>query len=213
MTIILSTQRDGFAVLAADRLHGGGRPDYRPKVVRHPSLPLAFAVGGLMVFPVGSRYENATTHLKEIADTITSPSELVLSRIAERVRLLFQPSMDLERDKVQVFIALVKDGKSDVGVQRVSDARIPDDRTRFIPGCGHYIIPECLWDFYRKGSHLDAMNNQTVNEPREVGRLAREAIQAGIDQERALHEDGKNKVIGGDIDVVVVTATAPPLLV
>jgi hypothetical protein len=202
MTIILSTTRQGFAVLAADRLHGGGRPGFRPKVVLHRSLQLAFAVGGLMYLPVNGRFEDATTHLHEFCDTITSPDELVVSDLAERLRVLFQPSMELEKDKVQVFIALVNDGEADVGAQWVSASHIMDDPTHFYPDCTRYLIPNHLHDFYRTGSHLNAMNESAITSLWEVGRLAREAVQAGIDQE---HNEGKHTTIGGPIDVVAVT--------
>src|SRR5271166_6211976 len=104
MTIILSTFRDRFALLAVDQWHGGGQPGNRPKVVMHPSLQLAFAVGGLMSFSVGGRYEDTTAHIRRFADTITSSDELVVSDIADRLRVLFQPPMDAMIDKVQVFI-------------------------------------------------------------------------------------------------------------
>src|SRR5262245_8078580 len=54
MTIILSTKRDAFAILAADRLHGSnaGVPVYATKVHLHATLPLAFAVGGCSWLPV-----------------------------------------------------------------------------------------------------------------------------------------------------------------
>jgi hypothetical protein len=202
MTIILCTNREKFAVLAADQLHGGGQPSPRPKVVLHRKLQLAFAVGGLMYFHVGHHYEHATTHIQEFGDTITSPDELVVSEIADRLRLLLQPAMDLADDKVQVFIALVKDGKADVGAQWVSAAHIANDPTHFYPDCTRYLIPNHLHDFYQNGPHLTAMNNQSVTSLWEVGRLAREAVQAGIDQE---HNEGKHRTIGGPIDVVAVT--------
>jgi hypothetical protein len=44
---------------------------------------LAFAVGGLMSFSVRGRYEDATTQIREFADTITSPDELVGSDIGD----------------------------------------------------------------------------------------------------------------------------------
>jgi hypothetical protein len=42
-------------------------------------------------FPVGSRYEYATTHLEEFARTITSADELIVQQIAERLCVMFQP--------------------------------------------------------------------------------------------------------------------------
>jgi hypothetical protein len=155
-----------------------------------------------MSFSVGGRYEDATTHIREFADTITSPDELVVSDIADRLRVLFQPPMDAMIDQVQVFVALVKDGRADVGAQWVSAASITDDPTRFYPGLSRYLIPTHLHEYYHTSSHLDAMNDPAVTSLWEVGRLAREAVQAGIDQER---REGKHTTIGGPVDVVALT--------
>jgi hypothetical protein len=216
MTIVLATKRADFAVVAADRQLGRGTaaPTFEPKVYLHPSLPLAFAAAGLMVFTrdLTGRTDYVTAHLEEIARGITSAEDLIAEAIAERVREQFQPAMDLARDKVQVFIALVKDGKADVGVQRVNDHRSTDDPTRFIPGCRHYIMPCELWDFYGRGDRLEALHEAPVTDPEQVARLTRGFVQEGIDQECALNADGKNKAIGGDIDVVLVTTAGARLL-
>jgi hypothetical protein len=212
MTIILSTKRDNFAVLTADRLLGThlGPLGEAMKLVRHPKLPLAFAVGGMMRFYLAPRYAWAMEHVAEFADTITSLNELVVREIAERLEKRFQDAMNVERNKMQIFIALVKDGKADLGAQWVSASTITDDPTWFYPDRSRYLIPCHLHDFYGKGALLDAMNDQAVNVPQEVGRLAREAIQAGIEQER---QEGKHTTIGGVPDVVVVTDATPPFLI
>jgi hypothetical protein len=173
---------------------------------------LAFAATGLMIFPVEGRYEYVTAHLEELARTITSADQLIVTDIAAVVRARFQPAMDLERDKVQVFIALFKNGRADVGVQRVSDHRITDDPTRFVPGCRHYIMPGELWDFYGQGARLEALHQATLADSQEVGCLTRRLMQEGIDHERTLHASGANKTIGGDLDVVLVNQAGASLL-
>jgi hypothetical protein len=208
MTMILSTKHDDFVVLAADRLIGTplGPCGERNKLVLHPQLPLAFAVGGMMKFYLASRsrYAWAMEHVADFAKTITSVDELLVEDIAKRLETLFQPAMTQERDRLQLFIGLAKNGKADVGVQIVSGQTIKDDPTRFIPGDDYYVIPECIQKFCRKGQHLNAMRNPSVTSAAEVGRLAREAIEAGIVQEAALRADGKNRVIGGRPDVVLI---------
>jgi hypothetical protein len=70
-----------------------------------------------------------------------------------------------------------------------------------------------LETFYKNGRHLLAMHDEAVTAEREVARRAREAIDAGITEERVLDADGKNKVIGGIPDVVLVNAAgASPLI-
>jgi hypothetical protein len=207
MTMILSRKRDPFAVLAADRLiatHQGPCGEVT-KLIRHPTLPLAFAVGGMMQFYLTPQYASAADHVAEFSGTITAVDQLVVADIARGLEARFQAAMTTEKDRLQLFIALVKDGKADVGVQIVSSPTITEDPTRFIPGDDYYVIPECIQEFCRKGPHLNAMRDQGLASPAEVGRLAREAIAAGILQEASLHGDGRNRVIGGRPNVVFVT--------
>lgn len=214
--MILSTKRDDFLVLSADRLiatHQGPCGEVN-KLVLHPRLPLAFAVGGMMRFYLASRsrYALAMVHVAEFAETITSVDELLVEEIARRLGILFQPAMTQEKNKLQLFIGLVKNGKADVGVQIVSSPTIRDDPTRLILGDDYYVIPECIQGFFRQGQHLNAMRNPSVTSAAEVGRLAREAIEAGIVQEASLHSDGKNRVIGGRPDVVLVAGDGTSVL-
>jgi hypothetical protein len=209
MTMIFSCKRDDFVVLAADRLLGNslGPSGERKKLVLHPRLPLAFAVGGMMKFYLASTssYAWAMDHVAEFAETINSVDALLVEDIAKQLETLFQPAMNMEKNKLQLFIGLVKNGKADVGVQIVCSPTITDDPTRFIPGDDYYVIPECIREFCRQGQHINAMRSPSVTSAAEVGQLAREAIEVGIVQEASLHPDGKNRVIGGRPDVVLVT--------
>jgi hypothetical protein len=211
--MILSTKRDSFAVLAADSLIGNaeGTVSSCSKLILHPSLPLAFAVGGWMWFPVDGAHASAMHHVTAFAARITSPDDLVVASLADQLRQLFQPGMDAMSNTIQVFIALVKDGKADVGLQQVSASTILGNPTQFRPGPFSFVIPRCLMDFFQAGPHLTAMHDPSVTDPLAVGGLARDAIQAGIDHERALNR-GPNRVIGGPVDVVLVTAAGARLL-
>jgi hypothetical protein len=207
MTMILSRKHDAFAVLAADRLiatHRGPCGEVT-KLVQHPTLPLVFAVGGMMHFYLAPRYASAADHVAEFARTITSVDQLVVADISRALEARFQAAMTREKDRLQLFIALVKDGRADVGVQIVSSPTITADPTRPIPGDDYYVIPESIQQFCRQGAHLNAMRDSGIASPAEVGRLAREAIAVGIVQEASLHPDGRNRVIGGRPDVVFVT--------
>jgi hypothetical protein len=157
-----------------------------------------------MHFYLASRYASAADHIANVANTITA-DQLIVRDIAKRLEDRFQAAMTMEKERLQLFIALVKDGTADVGVQIVSSPTITDDPTRFIPGDDYYVIPECIREFCRHGPHLNVMRETGVTSPAEVGLLAREAIEAGIVQEAALHADRKNRVIGGRPDVVFVT--------
>jgi hypothetical protein len=207
MTMILSRKRDTFAVLAADRLiaTSQGPCGEVTKLVRHTKLPLAFAVGGMMKFYLAPKYACATDHVAEFASTITSIDQLVVQDIAKLLEQRFQAAMTREKVRLQLFIALVKDGIVDVGVQIVSSLTIKEDPTELYHHDNYYVIPECIRDFCSRDPHIPAMRDPHVATPEEVGRLAREAIAAGIVQETTLHADGKNRVIGGRPDVVVVT--------
>jgi hypothetical protein len=180
--------------------------------VRHPKLPLAFAVGGLMAFSLGNRSEFSTTYLEEFACTITS-TDLVVRTIAERLRARFQPAMNLSQDSMHVFIALVKDGKADTGVQRVTALGCGEPTAFIDDRYYYYMTPGVLQQLFAKSSHLHTIHDAAVTDGREVGQRVRDAILATIAQERALEPDGKNKVIGGDPDVVLVTSGSAFLLI
>jgi hypothetical protein len=211
MTVILSTKRETLAVLGADQRHGGGQPGYWPKVALHPSLPLAFTAGGLMFFPVAGRHEHATTHLEEFARTIRSADELIVREIGERLRVTFQPSMDLAQDSMHVFIALVKDGRADTAALRVTGAKCSSPPMPLVTHPHYAYIPPILGEFYQQTLYLRAIHDPAAMDGREIGRRVGEAIDTGIIQERALDPDGNNKLIGGNPDVVLVTDAGPPL--
>src|SRR5581483_6637452 len=100
MTMILSTKRDSFVVLSADRLvatHKGPCGELT-KLVRHPTFPLAFAIGGMMHFYLAPRYASAADHVAEFAATITAVDQLVVHDIARSLEDRFQAAMTMERD-------------------------------------------------------------------------------------------------------------------
>jgi hypothetical protein len=213
MTMIVSTRRDTVAVLAAESLHGrlGGPVCYSTKVVCHSSLPLAFAVGGCMWIPVGGLGAPAITQLTHLAATITSPDELILAQIADRVRQFIEPGLEEMQNTTQVFIALMNDGRADVGVQQVSASTVTTAPTRF----WHLfepVVPPSVATFYNHGGLTAFLHDPTVTDPESVGQRARSVIQQCIDHERTVNPSGQNEVIGGAIDVVLVTVQGARLL-
>jgi hypothetical protein len=92
MTIILPTKRDPFVVIAADRWTGKPRGDGSYcdqhsicKVIAHPKLPLAFAVGKDMWLPLDAGGGSETVaFVTRFANSIqTRDADFVLATIAD----------------------------------------------------------------------------------------------------------------------------------
>jgi hypothetical protein len=213
MTIILSTKRDNLAILAADRLKGsqGGTDGTCDKTYSHPTLPLAFAVGGCLWWPLASNHASAREHIIELAQRITSFHGLVVKDLADRIRRLVEPGMEHMKQKTQVYIALVKDGKADVGLQQVSVSTMTDDPTNFWETC-EQLMPPSIRPFFERERMADLLHDPSVTAPEAVGQRARTLIQRCIDYERTMNPSGRNEVIGAGIDVVLVTEAGASFL-
>src|SRR5579884_2592331 len=100
MTILLVTERDSFAILAAERLES--RPDgppqvsARPKIVYNKRLPLALGVTGSSwwVPAPGQRGRPILDFLDDIVTQIDSEDDLVVVTIAQRVLTALQPGFE-----------------------------------------------------------------------------------------------------------------------
>ncbi len=213
MTIILSSKRDNFAILAADRLKGsqGGPDGTCDKTYSHPTLPLAFAVGGCVWWPLASKQAPALEHIIEFAQRITSFRDLVVKDLADQIRMLVEPGMEHMKQKTQVFVALVKDGKARVGIQQVSVSTMTDDPTHFWDTC-ELLMPPSIRLFFERERMADLLHDPSLTVPEAVGERARTLIQRCIDHERTQNQSGRNEVIGGGIDVVLVTEAGASIL-
>jgi hypothetical protein len=213
MTIILSTKRDNFAILAADRLKGrqDGADGTCDKTYSHPTLPLAFAIGGCLWWPLASKHASARQHIIDLAQQVNSIRDLVVKDLANQIRRLVEPGMQHMRQKTQVFIALVKGVKADVGIQQVSDSTMTDDPTHFCEAC-EQLMPPSIRPFFERERMSDLLHDPSIAAPEAVGERARTLIQRCIDHERTLNASGRNEVIGGGIDVVRVTEAGASIL-
>jgi hypothetical protein len=165
-----------------------------------------------MWLPVGSQDASALNHVAQFATAIVHEDQLVVADLADQLRHFLQPGMDHMKDTVQVFIALVKNGRADVGVQQVSGAGVVGATTQFWPSC-EPLIPPCIQPFYNRWPLPALLHDASVSDRAIVCQRARSIAQQCIDYERMLHPDGENRVIGGGIDVVLVLPSAPPVLV
>src|SRR5260370_15948369 len=87
MTLIVATKRENFAVLAADRLHGGVSLQCAPKVVCHPdtAIPIAFAIAGCSSLCLKGKPAPSTEHVLDFAKEVVSANDLELELIAARL--------------------------------------------------------------------------------------------------------------------------------
>ena len=214
MTIIVATKRDTFAVLAADQFHGSnsGPPQFATKLATHTKLPLAFAVGGASWWPIGTPGRPATAHLQDFAATIRSMEELVVSDLAEKLRILVQPAMEHMQDKTTIYIALCKNGQPSLGIQQVSATRLTDDPTRFIPLCEPF-MPPAIRAFFHQESLCSSVHDSSITKPDAVGESVRVVIQKCMDHEKSNNNNGQNRTIGGTIQVAIIEPSGPPWVI
>jgi hypothetical protein len=201
MTILLRTTRPSFAVLAADRwVAYPDRPrGERQKVITHSKLPLAFGAAGSAwwVFPTPRQEDYIDTFLRQLAGEITSVDELNLPSIAKRVCDRLLPGYAEMKRTVAVAVALVKDGKAAVGLQRIGTP------TDFIEG---HQMEQVNPRGYCTLEELASLHDPSVTCPTEVSRRGRELV------ERAIAMDEKQpelqRIIGYPVDLVLVTDRA-----
>jgi hypothetical protein len=125
MTILLTTKRESFAIIAAERLES--RPDAspqtsaRPKIVLHPRIPLALGITGSAwwVHAPGQQGRPILNFLDDIVAQIASADDLVVAGIAQRMLTTLLPGFEEMKRDVLVSIALFKDGNAGIGEQLV----------------------------------------------------------------------------------------------
>ncbi len=212
MTILLRTERPTFAVLAAERLASwcdptGRPPSYTEKLVRHPTLPIAFGVAHSLwwVIPTPQQDGPATTLLEQFLRGIHSPDELNLVSIAQRLESWLLPGYSEMKNPMYIAIALVdKHGKAAVGRQTISSPPLfvvgHDPPETQIHPTGYYQQHD--WDF---------LHDPSVIDPTEVSRRARQLVEYGIAQDRALPA-GQPRTCDCPVDVMLITASGANLV-
>jgi hypothetical protein len=201
--MIVATKRLGFAVLAADRFHGATQPR-APKVVWHPnpSIPLAFAIGGHSHLLLNGRPAPATEHLLEFARRITSPNDLELRVIDRRLMELLSPGIEEKQGEARVYIALVRNGRADLGFRNFSfqAGRLT---SAFFEECRHFCPSQLETAF--QPSDWESFHDERVADGRVVIDQARRLVEQGISFDRALH-NGVPGSCDGPAEVVLVSA-------
>jgi hypothetical protein len=133
--ILIAVQKEAFVVLAADRAEqnwsAAHTVDTQPKLILHPSLPLAIAWSGFPNFADrrSGRDLDTSNYLERLLAEITQPSELVLDRIQarisnrmhplvrDRLRSVGAPGPD---DRLDVVIGFLRGTTSGLGVMRLA---------------------------------------------------------------------------------------------
>jgi hypothetical protein len=208
MTILLATKRDSFAILASESRPNNPSQGGDSKLVRHPSIPLAFGAGvmtgNLWWVPAPSqRPRPITAFLQEVVDEIDSPDKLVLSAIANRVRAKLQPGYaEMQRDAV-IAIALFRDGKADIGFQQVgSRARLyVGNRPPFLRGPSSLLTSFYCPKFGPPRHEL--VHNSSLTDASKVVETVRKFVVDGIKYEQATLPTERRQC-GEKVDVMLV---------
>jgi hypothetical protein len=216
-TIVFAVRRPSFAVLAADQQwHGfdaAGQPltGTHPKVVLHPTLPLAFATAGFAFLPAGG--VPVTRYLVEVVEDITEPGQLHPPELAQRLagrlhplviqarRAPFRPEDEMKR-KLDVLIALVREGQAELGRLRLDENARWEVRGEFLSA------PDSLKTLYTTGRYaIDAhLYGDAISEPLALAQHLAGVIGEGIEAE-AVQYGGRNRECGGGIDVILIDPT------
>jgi hypothetical protein len=210
MTILLRTERATFAVLAAEQLASWGDPagklpTHTRKLVRHATLPLVFGVAHSLwwVIPSPRKENQSTTLLEEFLRGIYSLDELNMTSIAHRLEAWLLPGFSEMKEPMYIAIALVdKIGMASVGLLMIQNP------PRFVAGDGP---PQVHPDGYYKQHDWDFLRDPGVVDPMEVARRARQLVEHGIAQDRALTA-GQPRTCDGPVDVMLITANGANLV-
>jgi len=219
MTITITIKRPSFVVLATDRLyHGyaqlGTESSMQPvplgqhdKIALHASLPISCATAGFASFDG----RETTSYIQEVIDEFTHPSEISMSfhvqRFKEQLRPLVLKNLqdpmllpDPNRNKLDVFIALVSDGQAQLARLRLADS------VEFKKDNNFFGAPRELAQFYTTGQYANDswVYGDRLNNPSEIAQHLRRVISQGIQFEASLWPDGQNRLVGGGIDVAIV---------
>ena len=232
-TIIIGVPRSTFVVLGADRLWTNALPKsgdapwdrrgQQVKIARHPSLPLAIAAAGLGTLGPG---QDTVAYIRELI-TPLDRSGLRFEAVVERVRPSLHAKLRAIRDparqalaanaadaeaqirlkaaQVTLLIAYVAEGQATLGWIQIADEW---SAKREAPPRGAVAWPGVLDPFYTKGPYAgaSALFGYSIQEPAKLAAHVRRVIEAGIQEDARLNQDG-DRHVGGPVDVVLIDAT------
>ena len=214
-TIVVAVGRQHFAVVVADRLYHGhdalGRltQGTHDKIVLHRILPLVLATAGFAFLPPDGR--PTTGDLRAVAESIKRPADLDVAAIADRFKHRFleivracrreMTADQLDKAKIDVFVAVVRKGEASVARLRLTDDQ------EFIEN-PPLSAPSSLETFYSGGRYADdaeVYGDRFANGPG-LARHLKRVVADGIAAEAALN-GGSNLEVGGGIDIAIVDKT------
>jgi hypothetical protein len=228
-TIIIGTTKDGYAVLAADRMastweNGTSVPaGFHRKISLHDRLPIAIATAGLVyVFKHGisthPKFVRTKTCIRFILNRLTSLDASTLPFIKAQYGKLMRPGILKAREEssqnpathekcnVVVAIALFYEDAPQlhaIGLDFITGNIITEDHCAFI------LNPPSINDLYKKTEHDKSTYKHFLGEhetdPDRLSRHIHDSIARGIRVEAENH-GGQNLECGGTIDVAMVDA-------
>jgi hypothetical protein len=230
-TIVMGVPRSAFVVLGADRLWTNAlpKPEDPPwerqgrqrKIALHGSLPLAVAAAGLAT--LGSE-RGTVDYIRELI-TPLDKSSLDFDTIVDRLRALHgklravrdpakralasnpadaAAKLRLKVARLTLVVAYVTAGRATLGWVQVDDEWTAK---RVAAPHGAVAWPDSLDRFYRNGPFAGGANlfGYPVQEPAKLVEHVRRVIRAGIQEEARLNH-GRNRQVGGPVDVVLIDA-------
>jgi hypothetical protein len=192
------------------------------KIAVHPSLPLAIGVAGLATLDAE---RDSVSYVRELI-TPLGASDLTFDTIAELLRQRLHGKIRALRDAARralavnpadaearirlkvarqtLLIAYVADGRASLGWVQVDDEWKGKRET---PPLGAVAWPDSLDRFYRNAPWASASElfGYAITDRAGLVQHVRRVITAGIREDARLNR-GKNRDIGGPVDVVLVDA-------
>lgn len=230
-TITMAVRRPTFVVLGADRLayqrdSAGGitKRTTHAKFALHPTLPIGIVHSGLGSVAPGPRQTNpvVTQVLAQIRSEQLNPTDLVrafslalegpVRQARADIRKFLTGSPASVSDKIMaeshltLLVGFVAGGNA-----VLLAIKIEDSTTHAVEG-SHLGAPPTLARFYESGKYqADAdVFGKAITDSKALASHVRSVIADGIREDARLN-NGKNNVVGGGIDVVVVDASGAKL--
>lgn len=207
MTIVVANLRPTFAVIAIERLWHAtdGEIGYGPKLVVHPTLPLAIANAGFRQMPDDSLIVD---HVRVLVQDLTAAQlhaatvrQLLVDHFLEPCHALREVfGQDNPSAHMDFYVALVDDGAVRLTVTKIHEEAVDAQGPVWVDGPAH------VGEYYAahgmlSGAYIYGEQNWSADQV--VDRLVH-TVRSGIeyDEQAAL----EHRYAGGTIDVAIVRA-------
>lgn len=214
MTIVAAAQRPTFVAIAADQLwhgvSGGAQVEgHHCKIILHETLPLAVATAGFAF--LGSSNTQTQDLVRSVIASLSTVDPDVVARLLESsFRDLVQDQRiaaiaagaDPAMAKLDLFVGTFSDQKS-----RIERLRFHADKMDRVSSTEFLSAVDSIRPFYSSGKYAsDSMLfGDSETSERRLGEHLRRLLRDGIGAEAALH-GGRNRQVGGNVDVAIVNA-------